>query len=316
MKHLIHFAAQKITSGNLVAFPTETVYGLGANALSGDACLKIYELKSRPSYNPLIVHVATLEQAFEIGDFSNNAKRVANAFWPGPLSIVVKLKDIGISKIVTAGLDSIAIRIPNHEIALDLINRAGVPIAAPSANPSNYISPTLACHVKKHFESSGIMILDGGRSSIGLESTIIDARSDKIKILRHGYIGKAELEEIGVNIDSDMQHTEIIAPGMMLKHYSPKTPIILNFTNQQQEFVEKRIALNFGQMVIPQALYSLNLSIAGNLAEAASNLYVMLRELDEYAQNNNISFIEIAPIPYYGLGIAINDKLKRAAVNE
>jgi L-threonylcarbamoyladenylate synthase len=312
MKHLIHLAAQKIISDDLVAFPTETVYGLGANALSDDACLKIYELKSRPSYNPLIVHVATLEQAFKIGDFSKNAEQVARAFWPGPLSIVLKLKDIRISKLVTAGLDSIAIRIPNHEIALDLISRAGVPIAAPSANPSNYISPTLADHVKKHFKSSGIMILDGGRSSIGLESTIIDARSDKIKILRHGYIGKAEFEEIGVDIDSCMQHTEIIAPGMMQKHYSPKTPIMLNSTNQH-EFVKKRIALNFARAVIPQTLYSLNLSISGNLEEAASNLYAMLRELDEYAQNNDISFIEISPIPNYGLGIAINDKLKRAA---
>ena len=312
MKHLIHLAAQKIISGDLVAFPTETVYGLGANALSDDACLKIYELKSRPHYNPLIVHVATLEKAFEIGDFSKNAKQIASTFWPGPLSIVVKLKDIGISKLVTAGLDSIAIRIPNHQIALDLISRAGVPIAAPSANPSNYISPTLADHVKKHFESSGIMILDGGRSSIGLESTIIDARSDKIKILRHGYIGKAKFEEIGMDIDSYMQHTEIIAPGMMQKHYSPKTPIMLNSSNQD-EFTKKRIALNFGQAVIPHVLYSLNLSISGNLEEAASNLYAMLRELDEYAQNNNISFIEISPIPNYGLGIAINDKLKRAA---
>jgi L-threonylcarbamoyladenylate synthase len=310
MKCEILAAAKKIKDGDVVAFPTETVYGIGASAFSDEACSKIYSLKSRPSNNPLIVHVYSLGNALEIGHFTDNAIKIAESFWPGPVSIVVKLKDSRISKIVTAGLDTIAIRVPSHQIALGLLKEAELPIAAPSANPSNYISPTLADHVRRHFDQAGIMILDGGRSIIGLESTIIDASIDgENVILRDGFITKEDFEKIGVRI-SDIEKKGIIAPGMMKKHYSPKTKIRLNASVS----MVGEICLNFGKNIVENAEYSLNLSVSGDLEEAGANLYMMLRELDIYAMENNIDSIGIAEIPNHAVGIAINDKLKRAAV--
>jgi L-threonylcarbamoyladenylate synthase len=309
MNDLIAFAAQKIKDNDVVAFPTETVYGLGANAFSDAGCRKIYALKSRPSNNPLIVHVSSLEQACQIGYFTENAIKIAKSFWPGPISIVVELKDHRISQVVTAGLNTIAIRIPDNHIALDLLSMAELPIAAPSANPSNYISPTLAEHVRRDFEDAGVTIIDGGPSVIGIESTIVDASiEDEVVILRPGFITEEDLKKIGVKV-VDRIKSSIIAPGMMQKHYSPRTKLRL----YSKIATKHEVALNFGQNIVIGAAHSLNLSANGNLEEAASNLYMMLRELDLYAQKNDIILINVANIPEEGIGIAINDKLKRAA---
>jgi L-threonylcarbamoyladenylate synthase len=309
---MINKAAEFIIAGGVVAFPTETVYGLGADATNEDACLKIFRLKNRPAINPLIVHIASIEQAKTIGEFNEIAELLANKFWPGPLSIVVPLKNTAnIAFVVTAGLKTIALRIPAYPLALKLIEKSGKPIAAPSANPSNYISPTNERHVQKHFsDNPEVFILSPEvyQSEYGLESTIIDTTLEQPTILREGFITSETLEKIlGIKIVKANSATEIKAPGMMAKHYSPKVPIRLNATKLE----EGEIALNFGASNL-QGDFALNLSISSDLAEAAANLYAHLRTLDNYAINHNITTIAIAPIPSVSIGIAINDRLKRA----
>nr|WP_253308478.1 L-threonylcarbamoyladenylate synthase [Rickettsia endosymbiont of Ceutorhynchus assimilis] len=310
---MINKAAKFIKSGGVVAFPTETVYGLGADATNEEACLKIFRLKNRPAINPLIVHVASLEHAKTIGEFNEIANLLANKFWPGALSIVVPLKDTAdIAPAVTAGLKTVALRMPAYPLALELIEKVGRPIAAPSANPSSYISPTNAQHVKEHFSgNSEVFILapEAYQSEYGLESTIIDMTLKEPIILREGFITTELLQTIlGMKIAKANAAMEVKAPGMLAKHYSPKVPIRLNAANLENG----EIGLNFADSNL-QGEFSLNLSLNGDLAEAAANLYAHLRTLDNYAINHNIVRVAIAPIPSVNIGIAINDRLKRAA---
>ena len=305
--NIIKAAAEKIRAGNVVAFPTETVYGLGADATNLDACKKIYLLKGRPSCNPLIVHIADKNDAHKYGEINPFAQKIIDNFWPGPISIVVKAKkNSNICNIATAGLDTIALRMPDHKIALELLKISDRPIAAPSANISNYVSPTESKHVTESFEGK-ITILEGEKSVFGLESTIIDVSGDKPVILRYGFItpetlGKLLGCEVGI-----MTHGKIIAPGMMKKHYAPKTPLRLNAT----KLVTGEIGLGFG----PHDIGELNLSHEGVLAEAAANFYSMLRLLDAKAMRQKLHGIAIAPIPDEGVGLAINDRLRRGAEN-
>lgn len=307
-------AAEFISSGKLVAFPTETVYGLGADATNELACRKIFTIKGRPKVNPLVVHVANIEQAENIGRFNADARRLADAFWPGPLSIIVPLRgEAPIAPSVSAGLTTIALRIAAHNTALELITASGVPVAAPSANPSGYISATTLEHVKKHFSNeSEVFILPDNldKSKYGIESTIIDSAVSDLTILRSGFITLESLEKIiGKKISNAPSLMQIKAPGMMDKHYSPKIAVRLNASNLRIN----ELGLNFAGSQLNSA-FSLNLSLTGDLMEAASNLYLSLRALDNYAElTGNISGIAVALVPDIGIGVAINDRLKRAA---
>ena len=312
-KLMISKAVQFIKSGKVVVFPTETVYGIGADAANNEACLKIFQFKNRPAINPLIVHVSSIEQAKEIGKFNDLATKIAKKFWPGPLSIVVPLKEnANIVSAVTAGLNTIAIRMPSYHVALELIRQSGVSIAAPSANPSSYISPTNAEHVTKHFkDNQEIFILapEIYQSEYGLESTIIDTTTTNPTILREGFITAEILGELlGVKVLKVSEISTIKAPGMLTKHYSPKIPVRLNAVNLE----DKEIGLNFGNSNLT-GRFSLNLSIKGDLIGAAANLYAYLRLLDDYAASHDVSGIAVSPIPLVNIGAAINDRLKRAS---
>lgn len=309
---MIEQAVKFINSGKLVAFPTETVYGLGADATNEEACLKIFQFKNRPNINPLIVHVANIKQANEIGNFNQYARKIAEKFWPGPISLVVPLKaSVRIAPSVTAGLQTIALRIPSYHLALELIRKSCVPIAAPSANPSNYISPTNVMHVQEHFSNNAeifILALEEYQSRYGLESTIIDTTAAVPTILREGFITADILQEfLGVEVQKAVFSNIIKAPGMLAKHYSPKVPIRLNALNLEVD----EISLNFGNSNLGGE-FSLNLSSNSDLIEAAANLYAHLRMLDAYAVNHH-KRIAVAPISEINIGAAINDRLKRAA---
>ena len=305
--NIIKNAASQINAGSVVAFPTETVYGLGADATNPDACKKIYLLKGRPSHNPLIVHIADKNDAYKYGEINPLAQKIIDNFWPGPISIVVKaVKNSEICTIATADLETIALRMPDHPTALELIKTAGKPIAAPSANISNYVSPTEVHHVTESFGGQ-ITILEGAKSVFGLESTIIDVSGTIPVILRYGFITPETISKV---LDCSVEvitHKKIIAPGMMNKHYAPKTPLRLNAT----KLVAGEIGLGFGMHDIGE----LNLSHQGNIAEAAANFYSMLRLLDAKATRQKLSGIAIAPIPNEGVGLAINDRLRRGAAN-
>lgn len=303
-------AAKIIRAGGVVAFPTETVYGLGCDATNEEATSKIFDIKGRPSFNPLIVHVSSIEQARSIGEFNDNVLKLTS-IWPAPLTIVMNLNPTAnIAKSVLAGLGSVAIRMPAHPIALELITKSSCPIAAPSANPSGYISATEMQHVLMHFGDQQVFILGGDKvCQYGLESTIIDTTGEVPTILRYGFITPLVLESIlGKKVKVADSIMQIKAPGMLNKHYSPRVPLRLN-----SEFLNKgEIGLNFGQSKL-NGQYSLNLSEKGDLIEAASNLYSMMRILDNYAVDNRMQGIAIAKIPNEFIGLAINDRIKRAA---
>lgn len=308
-------AAKFIKSGNVVAFPTETVYGLGADASNEQACQKIFKIKKRPSINPLIVHVATMSQAKTIGEFNADAIKLSEVFWPGPLSIVVPLKSgSNIAESVLSGMTTVALRIPSHNMALELIRKSGTPIAAPSANPSGYISATTLQHVKEHFANDkDIFILEDNlndcKCQYGIESTIVDSTTNNLTILRDGFITLEALEKvIGKKLDKTSSLMQIKASGMMNKHYSPKVRIRLN----AESLEANEVGLNFADSKL-EGNFSLNLSLAGDLIIAASNLFASLRILDNYAELNGLA-IAVASIPKVGIGVAINDRLKRAAV--
>ncbi len=299
----LNLAAELLQAGKLVAFPTETVYGLGANALSDSAVAAIYAAKGRPQFNPLIVHVSSIETAKNYVQWNDSAQILAEHFWPGPLTIVLpRKKDCELSLLVSAGLDCVALRMPSHPIALELLEKSGLPLAAPSANISGRISPTLAQHVREELGGKINIVLDGGACEVGIESTIVDLTSDSPSILRHGKITREDIEKyikLGDNISDKVK-----APGMLASHYAPNAKIRLD----AKEIRVGEVLLAFGKM-IPGAEYSQNLSDGENLEEAAANLFRMLRILDA----NNPAVIAVMPIPDYGLGIAINDRLRRAA---
>lgn len=299
-------ACALLKAGNIVAIPTETVYGLAADATQDQAVAKIYTFKNRPQFNPLIVHVLNLEQASSYVDITPLAYALAEQFWPGPLTFVLPLKENSpISLLCTGGLKTLAIRAPSHPIAQEILRTLGKPLAAPSANPSMSLSPTSVAHVKSAFSNKNLTIVEGGDCSIGLESTIIDLSRERPTLLRYGAITKEQLEErIGKPLN-DYRHTEAISsPGQMLKHYSPSKSLRINVAVPSKG----EGYLNFGPNHLPHTP-SLNLSPAGDLQEAGANLFKMLHQLDEM----DIERIAVAPIPPIGLGLAINDKLRRAS---
>lgn len=284
--------------------PTETVYGLAADATSGNAVAAIYAAKGRPSFNPLIVHVLDLAAAEQLADLPDAARRLARAFWPGPLTIVVPLKlGAPIAALATAGLPTVALRAPAHPAMRALLAATGRPLAAPSANASGTISPTRAAHVSRSLGAAIPLIIDGGATAIGLESTIVAIAGDGLHILRPGSITAGELAEAaGLPVVARVSST-ITAPGQLAQHYAPSKPLRLNAVDARDD----EWLIGFGAIA-----GHVSLSPAGDLTEAAAHLFERLHEADSNAARR----MAVAPIPQAGLGIAINDRLTRAATRK
>jgi L-threonylcarbamoyladenylate synthase len=300
----IRDAAKLLRDGGLVAFPTETVYGLGADATNGRAVAAIFAAKRRPQFNPLIVHVRDQAQAETYAQFNPTAEKLAAAFWPGALTLVLpRRRDCPLSALVSAGLDTVALRVPAHPIAVRLLAEAGLPIAAPSANASGRISATTAAHVRESLDGRVDLILDGGATPMGLESTVIGFDSGKPVLLRAGAIPSADVELIAGPLATPT-NIAIQSPGQLASHYAPHTTIRLNATTVSPD----ETLLAFGADVPKGARVALNLSAAGDLKEAAANLFAMLHTLDAIGLP-----IAVMQIPSEGLGEAINDRLRRAA---
>ena len=294
-------AAKILTDGGLVSFPTETVYGLGADATNDTAVARIFEAKGRPTFNPLIAHVADIEMAKRYVEWSPEADKLASAFWPGPLSLVLPLKvGTGFSPLVTAGLSSLAVRLPAHPLAHDLLAKFGKPVAAPSANPSGKISPTAPEHVIAGLSGKIEAVIDGGNCDVGLESTIVGLL-DKPTLFRPGGIPAEALEAaLGCELSVDTSPDTLLAPGQMTSHYAPGARVRLNATS----WLKDELRLGFGPVEC-----DLNLSPSGDLIEAAANLFHHLHALDLMDKD----YIAVSPIPTHGIGAAINDRLNRAA---
>tara|TARA_Y100000590_G_C15695487_1_gene1004969 strand:+ start:454 stop:1395 length:942 start_codon:yes stop_codon:yes gene_type:complete len=302
-KKVIKQAVEILNESGIIAFPTETVYGLGASAYDDEAIKKIYKIKDRPRDNPLIIHVSKLHQAYEIGIFNDIAKKLSENFWPGPLTLLVPLRDKRVSKIARANLTTIGLRIPNHKTTLDILDLFGQAIAAPSANLSGTVSATSAKHVLDDFGNQIDLVIDNGKCKFGIESTIVDVRANQIVILREGAITEDMLINC-LNMEI-MQYKEskIISPGQLEKHYAPKAEIRMNAdTPNFDEFY-----ISFGKDYPNKQ--SFNLSKCGDLYEAAKNLYSFLRTID----NMGFKKIAISRIPNSGIGVAINDRLERAS---
>ena len=295
-------AAGLIRDGRLVAFPTETVYGLGADAAAPDAVARIFAAKGRPRFNPLIAHVASLAAAATEGDLSAEAMRLAETFWPGPLTLVVPRRPGGtVCDLACAGLASVGLRVPEHPLALELLSAVGRPVAAPSANRSGRLSPTTPADVASELGEAVDLVLDGGPCTIGVESTIVGVLGDEATLLRPGGIAREAIEAVlGHPLGSP--GAGIAAPGMLASHYAPDAPLRLGATHLEPG----EVGLDFGGRLAGAAL---DLSARGDLAEAAANLYRHLRALDTRAPAR----IAVAPIPDAGLGAAISDRLRRAA---
>jgi len=297
----IERAAAILRDGGLVAFPTETVYGLGADATNGKAVAAIFAAKQRPQFNPLIVHVRDRAEAEALVEFTPRARALAEAFWPGALTLVLPRKsDCSLSLLVSAGLDTVALRVPSHPVASALIAAAGKPIAAPSANVSGQISPTTAAHVAEELGDKVDFILDGGSTAIGVESTVIGFEGDTPVLLRPGGVARDAIERVTGPL-ANPSDTTIQSPGQLESHYAPRAKLRLNARDTQPG----EALLAFGP---PGSGAALNLSPAGDLNEAAANLFAMLRTLDKTS-----NAIAVMPIPDEGLGEAINDRLLRAA---
>ena len=306
-------AAACLAAGGLVAFPTETVYGLGADATNATAVARLYAAKGRPSFNPLIAHVADLPAARRLAVFDAAAERLAARFWPGPLTLVLtKSAGCAVAELATAGLDSIAVRVPNHDLARDIIRKLGHPVVAPSANQSGHVSPTIAQHVVDDLGGRIDLVIDGGPAQVGVESTIV-ALLDRPLLLRPGGLSRDTIKQVlGTDLEdvpvSGMDPESLIAPGMMASHYAPRTPLRLNATSVKAG----EAVLAFGPNLPPgseKAVRVLNLSPAADLVEAAANLFSDLRTLDSAEATG----IAVMRVPMEGLGEAINDRLARAA---
>lgn len=307
----IEIAAAEILQGGLVAIPTETVYGLAADATNNEAVARIFEAKGRPQFNPLIVHVRDIEMAARYAEFAPLACKLADHFWPGPLTIVAPRRaDSALSLLVSAGLDTIGLRAPNHAVAQALLRATGRPLAAPSANISGGVSPTTADHVLHSLGGRVDRILDGGPCQIGVESTIVRVHEDHIFLLRPGGVSRAEIERaIGIKLAKPPQTDKPQAPGMLASHYAPSVSIRLNAKQAE----EGEAFLGFGEIDDLSAPLAKNLSQTGDLREAAANLFAHLRAMDAECVQLGLSTITAAPIPEEGLGEAINDRLRRAA---
>ncbi|MFU0506491.1 L-threonylcarbamoyladenylate synthase [Pseudaminobacter sp. NGMCC 1.201702] len=295
-------------AGEVVAIPTETVYGLAGDATNGEAVLRIFEAKGRPRFNPLIAHVATMAMAEQVAVFDRLARRLAAAFWPGPLTLVLPHRATsGIHPLVTAGLDTIALRMPKG-FGAELIGRFGRPLAAPSANSSGRISPTTVEAVATDLGGRIKLVVNGGATSVGLESTIVKVENGRLHLLRPGGVPAADIEEVVGMALLRGAKSGIQAPGMMASHYAPNAAVRLNAAHVEPH----EALLAFGPERVPGAgevAAMLNLSPCGDLREAASNLFSHLRALD----GSGAKTIAVEPIPVDGLGEAINDRLARAA---
>ena len=299
----------RILDGHLIGLPTETVYGLAADATNGRAIAAIFATKSRPDFNPLISHVVDLPMARQLGQFNDMAEKLAAAFWPGPLTLVVpRTAACPVDRLACAGLDTIALRCPAHPVAQQLLQLVGRPLAAPSANPSGRLSPSTAAHVADMLPD--IDVLDGGAAQIGLESTIIGCFDAEPVLLRSGGIARADIEaRLGfalVDVPEGDDNEAKLAPGRLARHYAPKSGLLINVTEPQDEC----LLLGFGPDAPPSVVA--NLSPSGDLVEAASQLFVQLHKYDAIALAEN-KRLAIMPIPRVGLGEAINDRLSRAA---
>lgn len=297
-------AAEILRAGGLVAFPTETVYGLGGDARSDHAVARIFEAKGRPRFNPLIAHLPDVEAARRFAVFDDRAERLADAFWPGPLTLVLPVRpDAGLSPLVTAGLDSVAIRVPEHPLARALLREFGGPVAAPSANPSGRVSPTSAAHVLAGLTGRIEAVVDGGDCPLGVESTIVGLTGAP-RLLRPGGLPLEALQAcLGAPLAIGAEGETLTAPGQMESHYAPGAPVRLNVT----EPTAHELWIGFGPGTEGAEL---NLSPTGDMVEAAANLFRLLHEADAKAGDRAIAF---APVPDHGLGRAINDRLRRAA---
>jgi L-threonylcarbamoyladenylate synthase len=308
-------AVELLNQGKLVAIPTETVYGLAANAFNADAVLSIFTAKNRPTFDPLIVHVGSIDAAIEhVAIFDAKAMNLAKAFWPGPLTLVLPKKK-HIPDLVSSGLDTVAIRMPRHPMTLALLNQLDFPLAAPSANPFGYVSPTTAGHVQQQLGDKIDYILDGGECEIGIESTIVSFENEKAVVLRLGGITLEEIEEVIGTVHLEInQNSNPKAPGQLDKHYAPLKPLYFGdidkiiATNS-----DKRIGiLSFMQSYIEKENVVSNfvLSKTGDLLEATHKLFKAIRQLDSL----DIDMIAAEAVPTHGLGAAINDRLRRASV--
>jgi len=304
-------AARVLARGGLVAFPTETVYGLGCDACNAAAVARLYDAKGRPWFNPLIAHVADRAAAHRLAEFDAAAERLVAAFWPGPLTLVLRKRaDCPIAELATAGLDTIAVRVPGHPVAREILVAFDRPVAAPSANRSGHVSPTTAQHVLSDLRGRVDLVVDGGPAPMGLESTII-ACIDAPTLLRPGALSRAAIEQIVPLRDVAAGPTgddDVLAPGQLASHYAPRARLRLNA--ERVDFGEALLA--FGSTKIEgaaRAVAMLNLSPGADLIEAASNLFSHLRALDAWGASS----IAVMPVPQVGLGEAINDRLRRAA---
>ena len=308
-------AARALAAGGLVAFPTETVYGLGADATNPAAIARLYQAKGRPAFNPLITHVGDLAAAQRIARFDAAALALAHAFWPGPLTLVLpKTRDCAVADLATAGLDTIAIRLPAHPVARDILRSFGGPVVAPSANLSGHVSPTTAAHVEHDLSGRIDLIVDGGPVAVGVESTIVGCFETPM-LLRPGGLPRGEIERVlGRALaqppdDADSDSGQPLAPGMLASHYAPRTQVRLNAISVEPG----EALLAFGPAALPgvdAAAAVMNLSARGDLNEAAANLFGYLRTLDTKGAHS----IAVMPVPADGLGEAINDRLRRAAM--
>ncbi len=301
-------ALAALGEGMCVAIPTETVYGLAGDATNGIAVARIFEMKGRPRFNPLICHVDGTEMASRFGEMNATAMLLAKAFWPGPLSLVVNaIPANGISELATAGLSTIALRCPDG-MARNLITSFGRPLAAPSANRSGRVSPSKAMHVAQEFEGTDLLVLDGGDCREGIESTIVKVSGDRLELLRPGTVTAEQLQQATGIAVSRHEGEGISAPGMMASHYAPDARL----QTEASRCPNHAALLAFGNgegRDRSHAIAVRNLSATGNLREAAANLYAMLKELDQLQPR----LISVEPVPHEGLGIAINDRLSRAA---
>jgi len=299
-------AARALRAGALVAMPTETVYGLAGLATSDAAVAAIYAAKGRPSFNPLIAHFARVEDAFAEAEFDDRAEKLARAFWPGPLTLVLPAPRTQVSLLARAGMDTLALRVPAHQVARALIAAVGEPLVAPSANASGRVSPTRAEHVAEDLAGRIDWILDGGAAPLGLESTIVACVGGAARLLRPGAIERERLEAVLGEALERGEHGATLAPGMLASHYAPRARLRL----EAHEASASEAALDFaGRLAASAARIRLDLSPSGNLTEAAARLFACLRELDA----SGVDSIAAAPIPETGLGVAIQDRLRRAA---
>ncbi|UPJ67829.1 L-threonylcarbamoyladenylate synthase [Bradyrhizobium sp. 191] len=308
-------AARALAAGGLVAFPTETVYGLGADAANATAIAHLYAAKGRPAFNPLIAHVADIAAARRIGRFDARALKLAEAFWPGPLTLVVpKTEGCPVADLATAGLDTVAIRIPAHKVAQAILRAFGGAVVAPSANISGHVSPTLAAHVESDLAGRIDLIVDGGPVTVGVESTIVGC-FDVPMLLRPGGLSRERIEAVlgtplaRPPVEAELSDSQPLAPGMLASHYAPRADVRLN----ARDVAPGEALLAFGPARLPgvdAAAAVMNLSPTGDLDEAAANLFGYLRSLDARAPRA----IAVMAIPEQGLGEAINDRLRRAAV--